>query len=525
MEATRMENHLKVALSTDKEKRMIIFGAGDIGRQALNYWGEEKIAFFVDNAHSNVGKCLGGKLIISWDDYIKIHNKFYTVVAIRSHHDVDRQLKDEDVSFIHFLPEWQPQWLGCWETVLERLKYKFSSGIGDKVLLVGVDKSSHITEMMVDQIRSMIDKDASLVLSDIEKGMNVDKSIYEYEVEFLTNDIESDEVIITDPWRSRELEAIARSYFRGDARITNPFFPIRHDESNKLITNPYILETFPGRENEEEWYMNFSRLNDIEGVERLAETLYTYQPLFKHVEIETINRCNGSCSFCPVSVGHDIRDRKVMSDELFCKIINELANMNFDGRVALFSNDEPFLDKKIIDRHKYAYEHLPKAKMHLFTNGTLLTLDKFINIIPYLDELIIDNYNQDLMLNPNSKDIAIYCEIHPELKRKVSIMLRKPNEILTSRGGDAPNRKNKKKFIHEKCVLPFEQMIIRPDGKVSLCCNDPYGKMTLGNVSKQTMSEIWYGDKFKEVRTAMIKGRGYLSNCQYCDTFYYSTGV
>ena len=39
------------------------------------------------------------------------------------------------------------------------------------------------------------------------------------------------------------------------------------------------------------------------------------------------------------------------------------------------------------------------------------------------------------------------------------------------------------------CILPYKQMIIRPDGKTSLCCNDPYGKNTLADVNKMTLRE------------------------------------
>ena len=70
-----------------------------------------------------------------------------------------------------------------------------------------------------------------------------------------------------------------------------------------------------------------------------------------------------------------------------------------------------------------------------------------------------------------------------ELKKKVTIVMRKPHEILTSRGGDAPNRTHTATYPDIKCALPFKQLIVRPDGKVSLCCNDPYGKCTLGDLN------------------------------------------
>ena len=50
-----------------------------------------------------------------------------------------------------------------------------------------------------------------------------------------------------------------------------------------------------------------------------------------------------------------------MSEELFRKIIDDLAGMHYTNRIALYSNNEPFLDERIIDFHKYANEKLPHA--------------------------------------------------------------------------------------------------------------------------------------------------------------------
>ena len=250
-----------------------------------------------------------------------------------------------------------------------------------------------------------------------------------------------------------------------------------------------------------------------------VEKLYNKPELFNHIEIETINRCNGYCDFCPVSVHHDTRQYKIMDINLFERIVNQLAEINYDGKIALFSNNEPFLDADIIDKHKYTRDKLPHARMHLFTNGTLLNIEKFSSIIKYLDELIIDNYQQELKLIKPCKEIQDYCEQHPELKSKVTIVLRKPHEILSTRGGDAPNREKFCMYPKAKCVLPFKQMIIRPDGKVSLCCNDPLGKNTLGDASKSSLLDIWNNDRFKMVRQCLYYGREHWNHCQYCDTF------
>ena len=70
-----------------------------------------------------------------------------------------------------------------------------------------------------------------------------------------------------------------------------------------------------------------------------------------------------------------------------------------------------------------------------------------------MDELIIDNYNQQLQLTSSSKKIVEYCEKHEELRKKVTIVLRKPKEVLTNRGGDAPNRGEPVSYGEVKWIL------------------------------------------------------------------------
>ena len=241
--------------------------------------------------------------------------------------------------------------------------------------------------------------------------------------------------------------------------------------------------------------------------------------LFLRIDIETINRCNGTCSFCPVNAKEKQRPYAKMSEELFKKIIDELHDMHYNKSLALFDNNEPFLDERIVEFQKYVRESLPDAFLDLWTNGSLLTLDKFLEIIPFLDRLVIDNYNDKLALNPNVKAISDYVEDKPELKEKVVIYLRKENEVLTSRGGVAPNKKDGNYYIDTKCVLPFQQFNVRPDGKISLCCNDALGLYTLGDLNKQSIQEIWYSDEYMRIRREMkVNGRRNLKLCKNCDT-------
>ena len=288
-------------------------------------------------------------------------------------------------------------------------------------------------------------------------------------------------------------------------------------DSGELIVNPY--EMIPEAESESDWIASEKLKYARKAVFDEAEELYGKERLFNHIEIETINRCNGSCDFCPVNRNVDPREKAVMSESLFFNIVCQLEQLNYSGRFTTFSNNEPLLDERIIKFNKYAREHLPNARIHLFTNGTLLTMEKFIELVQYLDELIIDNYQQELKLIKPCKDIYEYCEKHTELKNKVTIVLRKPHEILTSRGGMAPNRKELPEYPKDRCILPYKQMIVRPTGKVSLCCNDATGKYTLGDLNNESIVDVWYGDAFRTVREKLYEGREKWGNCKYCDTF------
>lgn len=289
-------------------------------------------------------------------------------------------------------------------------------------------------------------------------------------------------------------------------------------ETDELVINPY-LDNDNRDLSEEEWNKVSKNKLVMDAICHELNKLQKEEVLFKHVEIETVNRCNGVCDFCPVSKDKDTREYKVMSDELFQDIVRQLAEVNYAGRLALFSNNEPFLDENILQKHAYARKMLPDARMHLCTNGTLLTLDKFIEVVQYLDELIIDNYQQDLKLIKPCREIVEYCERHPELKKKVTIVLRKSKEILTTRGGTAPNRKDMPIYTGVGCVLPYQQLIIRPDGKVSLCCNDPLGKNTLGDLTKESILDVWYGEKCRQIRKLIGSGRDKWDYCKYCDFF------
>lgn len=244
-------------------------------------------------------------------------------------------------------------------------------------------------------------------------------------------------------------------------------------------------------------------------------------PLFQEIQIETINKCNSTCSFCPVNRNIDPRPYKRMEKELFHGIIKQLQNIDYSNAISLFSNNEPLLDTRIIEFCQFARQYLPDAFLYLYTNGSLLTVGKFVELMKYLDWLVIDNYNDQLILNEPVRKIHEYCQKNREYENKVRISIRRLNEVLNTRAGQAKNRRFKFS-IKSSCVLPFAQIVVRPDGKVSLCCNDALGEMTLGDLAKDSLLNVWHSEEFTRIRRLIIEGRDKLPLCRQCDSLDYN---
>jgi radical SAM protein with 4Fe4S-binding SPASM domain len=248
--------------------------------------------------------------------------------------------------------------------------------------------------------------------------------------------------------------------------------------------------------------------------------------LFSWVEIETLNRCNSTCAFCPVNTRVDPRPLTSMSDTLFSKIVDDLSSLAYSGKLALHSNNEPLLDESMVERVRHARSKCPDAYIFIYTNGTRLSTDLAWRLIEAgIDLIRIDNYSDRLRLHRNIEQLVQDFQRPPysEHAARIRIVIRKLNEVLSNRGGTAPNKSPRQDHTYRyyqsaSCRYPFDQLVIRPDGKVSLCGNDAYGQVTLGDAARQSLSEIWYGEDYRRLRAELTaNGRRNLPVCNTCD--------
>lgn len=241
------------------------------------------------------------------------------------------------------------------------------------------------------------------------------------------------------------------------------------------------------------------------------------QPLV--VNIETINRCNSTCSFCTANKNAEKRPYCRMDEDLFYRIVDQLKEWGYKGHLTLYGNNEPWLDTRIVEFHKYCREQLPDSFIFLSTNGLILDIDKVKAIIPYVDQLIINNYCRDMKLRDNVKEIYEYAKSHEEEFKDVELLIqmRYMDAVLTNRAGSAPNKQNTTKIIKETCLMPFTDVFIFPDGRMGICCCDNFEVTTLADLKETTLKEAWNNEEYRKVREAIRNGRQNYPFCKYCD--------
>ncbi len=233
-------------------------------------------------------------------------------------------------------------------------------------------------------------------------------------------------------------------------------------------------------------------------------------PLFVSVEIETTSICNRKCLYCPNSVAE--RPAGNIPDELFTKIIDELAEMNYSGRLSPHLYGEPLVDKRIVRFIAYARERLPGAFIKLFTNGDLLTFE----LLNELDAAGVDVFRvsqHDKQADSRLIDILQrYTGIAG--KHKVEYMKYFDNdENLMNRGGLIAVRHD----VNMKFCTYVSGITIDFEGNMLLCCQDYLAKHKLGNLKDENIMDVWNKDSYKSLRDRIESGMWLTALCRVCN--------
>jgi MoaA/NifB/PqqE/SkfB family radical SAM enzyme len=237
--------------------------------------------------------------------------------------------------------------------------------------------------------------------------------------------------------------------------------------------------------------------------------------LFKHVKIQTNNLCTRKCPWCYFGQKKYKQKDAWLEGELVYKMIDELKDLNFQGRLGLFEANEPLTDPRICDFIGYAREKLPNAFHMLITNGDLLD-KKILNELfeAGLDKLLVSAYEYKIL-----KKIEQIKESSPH-KEKTEIMDLINGCFYDNRGGnvewkDAPTPETP---LQADCDRVHKMLYIKPSGKAVSCISDFYEINIVGDVRNSSLFDIWFGEEFQKIRSRLDnKDRSFSSLCAKCN--------
>lgn len=260
--------------------------------------------------------------------------------------------------------------------------------------------------------------------------------------------------------------------------------------------------------------------------------------LFNTLCIEISARCNRKCGFCPVA--YNTRPDEQMSDMVYNAIVDELASIDYRGRVELYIYNEPLKDfarcLNILADIRY---RVPKACLMIATNGDYLRgATQIVQLYEAgLNQLLINCYSPGLF----QKRMQWLADIPPEVdittgnvynntgrKKRVIQMLDKADPAafgvgvfrLVNRAGNLPADAGLAVLeapIERMCVKPFRIFNINWQGVAMVCCQDYHGDMGFGNVPETSLVNLWNHPVMNTYREHLLRKDRSLPLCEKCD--------
>ncbi len=270
------------------------------------------------------------------------------------------------------------------------------------------------------------------------------------------------------------------------------------------------------------------------------------------VSVETTSRCNATCPFCPYNVR--ARDKTHMDQTLFEKIIEDCTQFPLES-IEPFLNGEPFVDPKIMDRMELIRSRLPKTKLRVYSNGyalspkrvdelcslgidhlyiSLNTLDpeKYKSIMGFKLERTLENV---MYLTDPARRHKVARKITLRMTRMEDTTLAEQDEF--KKFCDARHVRcfivglfNYKGDVNSSLPVPtyacehITRLDILSSGKVALCCMDQEGEYTLGDVTQESVLQVFRGDASRRYQEMHRAGRrAEITPCGSCNLFWPST--
>lgn len=230
------------------------------------------------------------------------------------------------------------------------------------------------------------------------------------------------------------------------------------------------------------------------------------------VEINSIDLCNRSCSFCPHSSVETYPNKKLkMSLDTITAIATQLSEFNYSNRVSFVGFGEPFLNKNLSIYIQTIKSFNPSIKwLEVNTNGDFITRNKVEDLANAgCTHLTISMYDYDIT-------------------EKISELLYGVDIILTFKhlyNHETIALVNRKEIVNDtiylglsrQCYVPFYKMFIDWNGDVLLCNNDWGRESIIDNINNRSIKDIWMGDTLFTYRKLLYEYNRSLVPCNKCN--------
>jgi radical SAM protein with 4Fe4S-binding SPASM domain len=203
-----------------------------------------------------------------------------------------------------------------------------------------------------------------------------------------------------------------------------------------------------------------------------------------------------------------------MDWSLIERIVRNLGELSYRGRISWFWINEPLLDRRMPDIVRLTRTQNPEAFLSLVTNGDMLTAESYDALKRAgLDGLGVSVYDDDT-----------FEKVTPLVDERLAIMDMRsvgPGR-LDNRGGNIKQRpaefeRYRRRSSSRSCARPFNMMTINARGQAVLCCSDMYSDVVMGDVRSQRLEDIWNNAAFERYRRALdTNGREGLKLCGEC---------
>ncbi len=101
------------------DRKYILFGCGDIGKEAVSYFGDANVAFFADNNAGMTGRKVCGKRVLSFEEMKAVRQDYTVMITTKAVYanEISKQLEDNGIYDYWKFEEYErrnPE--SCWES-------------------------------------------------------------------------------------------------------------------------------------------------------------------------------------------------------------------------------------------------------------------------------------------------------------------------------------------------------------------------------------------------------------------------